>query len=101
MAYCGPRGIAYEDFVEWGQLSQDLALAWNERERTRCPGCGTHPADWDESRGGDVNAWYADLHRCLGCEKRGSIESPEGQKGYHRVLVPNLDLPMWSHLLRE
>ena len=102
MAYCGPRGLEYEEFIEWGQLSQDLALEWNARERPKCGHCGTHPADWDEKRGGDFNAYRAEWHRCRGDELLAGLgDPPEGEKGLHRVLVPNLDLPMWSHLRRE
>ena len=72
VAYCAPRGIPYTRFVGgpdvWDRLSRVLAVAWDRHERQRCPGCGTHPDDWDESRGGDRNAFYADDYKCLGDE---------------------------------
>lgn len=37
------------------------------RKAQRCPGCGTHPDDWDPARGGAVDAFVADLDVCRGC----------------------------------
>lgn len=51
MAYCGPRGIAYTDFLAWDDLSQSAALAWQEREADRCGGCGQHRSDWLDANG--------------------------------------------------
>lgn len=104
MAYCGPRGIPYMHFIggpdEWDPISQDLALEWSARERAKCPGCGTHPADWDDKRGGHFQAFLATGERCRGCESLAGFEVPKEEKGVHKILIPNLDLPMWSHLRR-
>lgn len=47
MGYCGPRGIRYSEFLDWDQLDQDAALAWQARELARCR-CGQVPAEWRE-----------------------------------------------------
>lgn len=44
--YCASRGIPYEDFLDWSDLSRSTALAWQARERERCGGCSTVPSDW-------------------------------------------------------
>lgn len=67
MAYCGPRGIPLSTFLGWPERDQEAALAWQSREASRCPGCGTYEADWDEAAGGSRTAWAADVHVCQGC----------------------------------
>lgn len=67
MAYCGPKGIPLSQFLAWSPTDQEAALAWQAREASRCPGCGTPEADWDETDGGSRHAWVADLHICQGC----------------------------------
>ncbi len=46
MAYCGPKGIRYAEFLEWDDLSQSAAIAWQAREAHRCGSCGQVPDDW-------------------------------------------------------
>lgn len=48
-----------------------------------CPGCGTRPAEWDETAGGDENAYVATTHRCIGCEVIADrqAEVPTGAEG--------------------
>jgi len=46
MAYCGPAGIAYEEWAGWSDFSRSAALAWKIRESARCGSCGTVPAEW-------------------------------------------------------
>lgn len=88
MAYCGPRGIPLSVFLGWPQDDQDAALAWQAREATRCPGCGSHEADWDPDAGGSRTAWAADVHICQGCVQveqqraRMDDEAPS-QRGVH------------------
>lgn len=67
MAYCGPRGIDLDEFLERSTYSQAAALAWQAHESQRCSGCGTHPDDWDESKGGKRHAWQAVIRNCEGC----------------------------------
>lgn len=46
MAYCGPAGIPYAEWLNWDDLSRSAALAWRDRENQRCGSCGTVPAEW-------------------------------------------------------
>jgi hypothetical protein len=79
MAYCGPRGIALSAFLAWSQGDQDAALAWQAREGSRCGGCGTHEADWDD----DNRAWVPEVHICPGCEQleQARAAQPPGFRG--------------------
>lgn len=67
MAYCGPRGIAWGEFLAWSKVSRDAAILWQLRENEKCTGCGTHPHDWDEQHGGHPRAYVAKLYTCKGC----------------------------------
>lgn len=52
MEYCGPRGIPFEDWLEWGDLSKAMALAWQARRADVCPnGCGQHRTEWLDDDG--------------------------------------------------
>lgn len=75
MAYCGPRGIALDDFLAWSQHSQDAALVWSAHESRRCPGCGTHPEDWDPAKGGsrDARHWHPEV--CVGCQRKQAADA--------------------------
>ena len=81
MADCGPRGIALSAFLGWPQDDQDAALAWQARESSRCGGCGTYEADWDDDR----RAWVPEVHLCPGCEQLESTreKQPPGFHGVH------------------
>ena len=46
MDYCAPRGILYEDFLEWPDVSRAAALAWQNKANAQCGSCGTVKADW-------------------------------------------------------
>ena len=67
MAYCGPRGIPLSRFLDWDDGDQDAALVWQAHEARRCPSCGTHPDDWDPTKGGDRSAYAAEVVICPGC----------------------------------
>lgn len=60
MAYCGPRGIALDDFLSWSRASQDAALGWQSYEARRCRNCGHHP---------DEGASHVHTDVCPGCVK--------------------------------
>lgn len=98
MDYCGPRGIPYDVFIsEWSPLSQQAALEWSIRERSRCSGCGSPAEDWDADRGGHRQAYHAEGYRCLGCEQLEMVKLGESEgKGMHKRLVPTMQLPMWG-----
>src|SRR5690606_16756481 len=46
MAYVGPAGIPYSEFMRWSDFDRSAALAWRIRENQRCGSCGTVPAEW-------------------------------------------------------
>ncbi len=71
MAYCGPKGIPLEEFLAWGEASQDAALAWQAYEARRCPGCGAHPEEGPR---------HAHIDVCAGCVARGHAEESEDLK---------------------
>ncbi len=85
MAYCGPRGIPYRRFLGgpdvWDRLSRFLAVAWDRHERELCRGCGTHPDEWDEKRGGDRDAFQAVAHFCRGDELIGQKQDEIKDRG--------------------
>lgn len=87
MAYCGPRGIELDAFLQWSPYSQDAALAWQAHESRRCRSCGTHPDDWRESIGGSRHAWHAEDFTCLGCvqlqQRAETNEVKSGGRGIH------------------
>ena len=46
MAYCGPRGIRYSEFLGWSDLDRSAALAWQADQDARCGGCGQYRDLW-------------------------------------------------------
>lgn len=53
----------------WTQEDRDKAI-WHEIHKSKtCKSCGTHPDDWDPKRGGRIDAWVADDHHCMGCQR--------------------------------
>lgn len=95
MAYCGPRGIPLSTFLGaqppgvWADADRSAALEWQSWESRRCSSCGTHPEDWDESKGGDRFAFKAALHECTGCVRIDMVsKTAEAQRpGVHIRLV--------------
>jgi len=93
MDYCGPKGIPLSEFLSWSVDDQDAALSWQQRENRRCPGCGTHPGDWNETEGGSRYAWHGEILSCPGCaEQQRMQESPQMKdpllRGMHVHLRP-------------
>lgn len=74
MAYCGPRGIPYEEWLGivdgWSEFSRGCALAWQDREARRCPQCGQVDDDWREPDGMPMRVppFQVVGHTCQGCE---------------------------------
>lgn len=96
MNYCGPRGIAWMEFLGWDRTSRDAAILWAERRAQTCQACGTHPDDWDPARGGDDHAYKAEIRACRGCETQASAQTQVTEahgKGAYVVLVPNRRSP--------
>lgn len=79
MAYCGPHGIPYTEFLQWDDLSRDAALAWKADHDQRCSSCGTHRDQWwvydsdgqpiivDGYPKVDLTRWTIDTAYCPGC----------------------------------
>lgn len=86
MAYCGPRGLALSEFLSWSLTDQDAALAWQEREKLKCPGCGVYRDEWDADLGGsgEPHPYAVDFDLCRPCAavERGR-QSPEMRSGIH------------------
>ena len=86
MAYCGPRALALDTFLQWPRRSQDAALEWADHEARRCRGCGTHPDDW----AADPHAHHAHLSTsCPGCLAAHRLDENTRDKrdpGVHPVL---------------
>lgn len=78
----------------WTARDRAKALAYREYQRTVCPQCGTRDAEWDETAGGDENAYVAATHKCVGCEviadKQAELPT-EGQaaRGMKVYLLPS------------
>lgn len=51
----------------WTQQDRDKAIWLAAHEGEICRSCGTHPDEWDPTKGGDRHAYVAKLHRCAGC----------------------------------
>lgn len=82
MAYCGPRGIPYSEFLRWDDLSQSAALAWQDREADRCGGCGQHRSDWLDDQGVELRERPAIVVEsfCPACDDLGRArKAAEGE----------------------
>ncbi len=98
MAYCGPAGVAYTDFLTWDALSRDLAIAWRQQEDSRCSGCGVPMGDWYLEDGTpDDRAYKAELYRCPGCSELGSVETDAKDPGLLKRLAPNWLALRWRN----
>lgn len=75
MDYCGPKGIALDDFLSWSEESQQAALQWQAWESRRCANCHTHAEDWDAKSGGskDHQHWHPQI--CIGCQKKEQAQA--------------------------
>lgn len=93
-----PLGIPHSIFLGrvpgpnepyWLDDDQDKALAWTRREARRCPKCRTLPEEWER----DPDAYLADTHRCLGCERVEQAYASVGddERGVHAYLRPPTD----------
>lgn len=100
MAYCGPAGIRYAEFLEWDDLSRDAALAWQYRQDRRCSSCGTVHDDWLNSRDAEGNlvadelapVYVTDDIYCPGCAALDRHRRTNGEDevpGRHPAFVAN------------
>lgn len=85
MAVCAAYKISHSHFLGgprlWTQDDRDKAIAWQIRQAETCRSCGTHPAEWDERKGGHRHAYEAVIRICPGCEvrERTEVELQEGK----------------------
>lgn len=102
MEYCGPRALPHSTFLNWDPLDQDKALAWVLRERQKCPGCSTNPADWkaEDGKAAIPPPWEWDLTTCYGCRERERLARtvPDDMRGVYTILMP-VDLTEYDESL--
>lgn len=77
VGYCAPRGIPLSIFrgrvpapgePHWLPLDRAAALAWHERELTRCPGCGLDQRETTDA--GNDDKYTAEGVRCHACKAK-------------------------------
>lgn len=83
--------LPHSAFLAWSKDDRDKAIWQYVRERQRCRGCGTRPAEWSAEQGGDRNAYVAAVDRCPGCEvleiKRDNLDAKKMGAGIAVKLV--------------
>lgn len=89
MELCDRWGIPHSFFRghgdgTWSDLDRRKALAYQQYAKSVCPGCGTRAEEWDETAGGDEDAYRAVTHRCVGCQILADKQAdvPEGDDGH-------------------
>lgn len=102
MDYVAPRGIPYEDFLEWGDLSKAAALAWQNREGAKCGSCGTIKAEWmtTDAEGNPIELMPPPMHVvdhwCPGCDAVARARKARGdtmRDGVHLAFRPASPAP--------
>lgn len=89
MELCHQWGIPHSFFRghgdgTWSDLDRRKAIAYAAYHRQVCAACGTRPAEWDETVGGDEDAYRAVTHRCVGCQIIADRQQtlPEGEEAH-------------------
>lgn len=89
MDYCGPRGVPHSHFLGgpavWSDMDREKALAWQDKDRRTCGGCGTRREQWDTKQGGDRRAFIADIDICPGCEQVERMQNVASGPEYESV----------------
>lgn len=98
MQVCESYRIPHSHFLGgppiWTQLDRDKALWYAAWRAEMCPGCGTHPDEWDPAKGGSRTAYVAEQVRCPGCAASEQLrESIESQKVKDRGVRVELRKP--------
>lgn len=97
MELCHQWGMPHSRFRghgdgTWSDLDRRKALAYADYLKQVCPSCGTRGQEWDESTGGDEDAYRAVTHRCIGCQlladKQKSVPQNDEGHGVKVVLIP-------------
>lgn len=94
----------------WTQADRDKAIQHQLLKAETCSTCGTHPDQWDPTKGGDRHAFVAHVSRCAGCAaieqqqealaaavksgnagrgERVGLKPREVNDGHHRAGDPN------------
>jgi hypothetical protein len=67
MDVCERYQIPYSTFLRWDVDDRHKAVMHRMRKAGACQRCGTHPDEWDPTKGGFVDAYVADTDECKGC----------------------------------
>jgi hypothetical protein len=78
--------------LRWDPDDRDKAVWHWIWRRQECQHCGTRPDEWDETRGGNRNAYVGEKRRCRGCEVKDRTQetvTPEDGRGVYVALIRN------------
>ena len=101
MELCHAYGLPNSQFTgagdgRWTALDRAKAMAYLAYQRSVCETCGTRAAEWDESQGGDLNAYAGTVAHCRGCEVRAQMQeqfekAPKGsfRRGSYVTMIRN------------
>jgi hypothetical protein len=98
MELCHTWGIPHSLFRGhgdgiWSELDRRKAIAYAAYLKQVCSSCGTRPEEWDETLGGDEDAYRAITHRCIGCQliadKQKHVPSDDEGHGVKVLLIPS------------
>lgn len=84
MAVCVAHGISHSHFLGgppvWTPLDREKAIWWEIYRRKTCTACGTRADEWDPGEGGRDDAYRTEIHKCWGCEAKGTAEKDLTEK---------------------
>jgi hypothetical protein len=69
MAVCREYRIPHSAFLEWDELDQAKAIAFQIHESRRCGTCGILPEDWPDDAPNEDPPYEPDVKVCHGCEE--------------------------------
>ncbi|WP_329474246.1 hypothetical protein OIE75_40760 (plasmid) [Streptomyces sp. NBC_01723] len=76
----------------WSDLDRRKARAYLHYLKQVCQTCGTRPDEWDETQGGDEDAYRATTHRCIGCQilqdRQKTLPDGDEAHGMKVALIP-------------
>ena len=90
----------------WTDLDRAKVRAYRTWKAEVCSGCGTHASEWDPKRGGDRDAYIADLTYCQGCSRlhesrENEMDDETRARGAHQVLIPKAEYDRRAALAEE
>lgn len=80
MDVCRVYQRTYSEFLSWDEDDRHKAVMHEMRRSERCPGCGTHPDEWDPRRGGDPRGWRSEVVTCDPCAVKAAGEKELDRK---------------------